>query len=191
MTDLRAQLDELLQAKQDDEASLLLKFRDLLNEKKVKIREQQKIIAASSEDSAFSQPQEAGDDRAAHRPASSRPAKRKAATENVVGEPQDDGDQAMEDAAVKSEPGDTEPGSPSDDTASVGDDQDHDGPPESGATRDVEPGQPRSTTGIRGRQEAPQKTTRAPPPRRSLPFANKQSNTQPSRDAETESDDEL
>lgn len=43
---LKSQLDELITAKQRDESELLEKFRDLLNEKKVKIREQQRMLAA-------------------------------------------------------------------------------------------------------------------------------------------------
>ena len=42
---LRAQLDELVRAKREDETALLARFRDLLNEKKVKIREQQKVLS--------------------------------------------------------------------------------------------------------------------------------------------------
>ncbi|XP_044724586.1 DNA double-strand break repair and v(D)J recombination protein XRCC4 domain-containing protein [Hirsutella rhossiliensis] len=191
---LQAQLDELLQAKQDDEAALLLKFRDLLNEKKVKIREQQKIITASSfrkQDSASSQPQQAGDNRAPH-PAPSRARKRKAARRNVSEETSDDSDQAMDEAAVKSEPDDMDPGNTSDGTASASDDQDDDSPAELGTARDVEPGRSASTGSKGGQQEAPlKKTTRGPPPRRDLPFANKQTTAPPRADEETESDDEL
>ena len=46
--DYKRQLDELIQAKNDDETVLLQKFRELLNEKKLKIREQQKIISVAS-----------------------------------------------------------------------------------------------------------------------------------------------
>ncbi|TWU78730.1 hypothetical protein ED733_006480 [Metarhizium rileyi] len=49
--ELKAQLDELVAAKQEDEVAMLQKFRDLLNEKKVKIREQQKIITELSANS--------------------------------------------------------------------------------------------------------------------------------------------
>jgi DNA-binding protein H-NS len=45
---LRRQLDELVEAKKSDEEELLVKFRDLLNEKKVKIREQTALLAAAS-----------------------------------------------------------------------------------------------------------------------------------------------
>ncbi|OAA64413.1 DNA double-strand break repair and VJ recombination protein [Niveomyces insectorum RCEF 264] len=46
--DLKAQLDEFLEAKQADEAALLEKFCTLLNEKKLKIRLQQRLLASSA-----------------------------------------------------------------------------------------------------------------------------------------------
>ncbi|PKS09708.1 hypothetical protein jhhlp_004329 [Lomentospora prolificans] len=46
--DLQTQLNELIEAKKADEAGLMEKFRDLLNEKKVKIREQQRLLATTS-----------------------------------------------------------------------------------------------------------------------------------------------
>ncbi|EQK97786.1 hypothetical protein G6O67_001473 [Ophiocordyceps sinensis] len=201
---LQAQLDELVRAKQDDEAALLLKFRDLLNEKKVKIREQQKIITASPfprEDSASSQLHQAGDNAAAHDPAPSRPRKRKAAKKSVVAEAQDDSDEATEDVAVKSEPEDTDPGNTSDGTASVNDEddgtasvndeEDDNGLVETGTTRDVDSGRSVSTYDNSGQQRAPpEKVARAPPLRRDLPFANKQTTAPPPAE-ETDSDDEL
>ncbi len=46
--ELKDQLEELIEAKKADESELLVKFRDLLNEKKVKIREQQRLLMANS-----------------------------------------------------------------------------------------------------------------------------------------------
>ncbi|KAK3997110.1 DNA repair protein XRCC4 [Cladorrhinum sp. PSN332] len=48
IADLRHQLEELTQAKKEREAELLEKFCELLNEKKVKIREQQKLLNNSA-----------------------------------------------------------------------------------------------------------------------------------------------
>ncbi|EMR61293.1 putative dna double-strand break repair and vj recombination xrcc4 protein [Eutypa lata UCREL1] len=45
--ELKDQLRELIQAKEDDETQLLVRFRDLLNEKKVKIRQQQRLMAVA------------------------------------------------------------------------------------------------------------------------------------------------
>lgn len=47
---LKAQLEELIQTKDKDETALLEKFRDLLNEKKVKIRQQQRLLASAEVD---------------------------------------------------------------------------------------------------------------------------------------------
>ena len=47
---LQKQLEELIEAKKEHEASLLEKFALLLNEKKLKIRDQQRIIASAKED---------------------------------------------------------------------------------------------------------------------------------------------
>ncbi|KAF3025755.1 hypothetical protein E8E14_014447 [Neopestalotiopsis sp. 37M] len=48
--ELKAQLEDLLKAKDDDERQLLEKFRDLLNEKKLKIRQQHRLLASAEVD---------------------------------------------------------------------------------------------------------------------------------------------
>ncbi|KAL1841412.1 hypothetical protein VTJ49DRAFT_7089 [Mycothermus thermophilus] len=50
IAELRSQLDELTQSKADREAELLEKFCTLLNEKKVKIREQQRLLSTAKVD---------------------------------------------------------------------------------------------------------------------------------------------
>lgn len=52
VTELRKQLDELTQAKKANEAEMLEKFCLLLNEKKVKVREQQRLLSAAIADPA-------------------------------------------------------------------------------------------------------------------------------------------
>ncbi|KAI1330636.1 hypothetical protein F5Y16DRAFT_396128 [Xylariaceae sp. FL0255] len=47
---LKAQLDDFITSKEEDENLMLEKFRDLLNEKKVKIRQQQRLLAAAKVD---------------------------------------------------------------------------------------------------------------------------------------------
>lgn len=47
---LNEQLEDLIQAKKDHETSLLEKFRELLNQKKLKIRDQQRLLATSKVD---------------------------------------------------------------------------------------------------------------------------------------------
>jgi hypothetical protein len=44
---LNQQLEDLIQAKTEHDNVLLMKFRDLLNEKKLKIRDQQRLLAIS------------------------------------------------------------------------------------------------------------------------------------------------
>ncbi|RYP55448.1 hypothetical protein DL770_010913 [Monosporascus sp. CRB-9-2] len=80
VTELKGQLRELIRAREDDEALLLEKFRDLLNEKKVKIRQQQRLLAAADVDPA-KLARVAGADAAARKRAAgaSRAGKRKAA----------------------------------------------------------------------------------------------------------------
>ncbi|ORY64327.1 uncharacterized protein BCR38DRAFT_212128 [Pseudomassariella vexata] len=50
VNELKDQLEGLLKAKEDDETHMLEKFRDLLNEKKLKIRQQQRLIASANVD---------------------------------------------------------------------------------------------------------------------------------------------
>ncbi|KAL7624425.1 hypothetical protein AAE478_005989 [Parahypoxylon ruwenzoriense] len=50
LKELRDQLDEFIKTKEEDETQLLEKFRDLLNEKKVKIRQQQRLLASADVD---------------------------------------------------------------------------------------------------------------------------------------------
>lgn len=53
---LKSQLDDLIQAKQDHEGALLAKFQDLLNAKKLKIRDQQRLLAGAKVDPAAGAP---------------------------------------------------------------------------------------------------------------------------------------
>lgn len=48
--ELKSQLDELIKAKEDDETQLLEKFMNLLNEKKLKIKQQQRLLASAEVD---------------------------------------------------------------------------------------------------------------------------------------------
>lgn len=48
--ELMAQLDDFITSKEEDETQMLEKFRDLLNEKKFKIRLQQRLLAAATVD---------------------------------------------------------------------------------------------------------------------------------------------
>ncbi|KAI1431555.1 hypothetical protein GGR50DRAFT_59955 [Xylaria sp. CBS 124048] len=91
---LQAQLEEFVATKEEDETQLVEKFRDLLNKKKDKIRQQQRLLAAAKVDpEELANPQ---GNEAAHRNAGpSRSGKRKAAIEEGDDE-SDDGFERME-----------------------------------------------------------------------------------------------
>ncbi|KAI0534294.1 hypothetical protein GGR58DRAFT_505449 [Xylaria digitata] len=76
--ELKAQLDDFITAKEEDETLMLEKFRDLLNSKKLKIRQQQRLLSAAKIDSN-KLAEISGDDQDVHRNAGpSRSGKRKA-----------------------------------------------------------------------------------------------------------------
>lgn len=187
--DLKKQLDELITAKAEDETALLAKFRDLLNEKKVKIRQQQKIIASSSKDAgsqSASQPARGASQEESHTAGKSRAGKRKAQEAAIKEEDRssDDGFEPMEVEGDKpaSDPEDTDREAETDATASTAsDDEDAQEP-----TPSVAPKQP------------PAKQAKSqPPPPRSLPFAKAKPQAAAPKapvggaDSETDSDDEL
>ncbi|KAI1272598.1 hypothetical protein F5Y07DRAFT_288351 [Xylaria sp. FL0933] len=78
INELKAQLEDFIASKEEDETQMLEKFRDLLNEKKLKIRQQHRLLAAAKVD-----PEKFGniggdEDKDAHRKAGpSRSGKRK------------------------------------------------------------------------------------------------------------------
>ncbi|KAI0403492.1 hypothetical protein F4802DRAFT_291381 [Xylaria palmicola] len=78
VNELKSQLDDFIAAKEEDETQLLEKFRDLLNSKKLKIRQQQRLLAAAKVDPAQLANVTGGDDQDAPRNAGpSRSGKRK------------------------------------------------------------------------------------------------------------------
>jgi len=206
-TQLQSQLEELIRAKDEDETALLRKFRDLLNEKKLKIREQQQSLATLATNpslagqSQFSQAVEVEIEqpkpqKPARQAGKSRTAKRKAPATKRVEESDDDAGAGIMDVDIKQEAEDTDPGNTTEVTASVDSDNDEsDGDAGVGvhlsSSRQVYA--PASTAA--SQEKAPAKTAEAPPPPRALPFATKKTaKTTPVRataGSETESDDEL
>ncbi|KHO01961.1 DNA double-strand break repair and VJ recombination XRCC4 [Metarhizium album ARSEF 1941] len=161
---LEMQLDELVAAKQEDDVVLLQKFRDLLNEKKVKIREQQKIITELTADGARRE-----DDAEAEADAGEvqtlkkgkRAPKRKAqAVENES--PEADVDMAAGDTTEA--------------TDSVASDH-----------GDDDEGEDENMGEAAGEPAPPQKKQNAPPPPRALPFQKKKRSVA----ADDSDDDEL
>ncbi|KAL6832424.1 hypothetical protein V8C40DRAFT_234953 [Trichoderma camerunense] len=192
--ELKTQLDELITSKEDDETALLLKFRDLLNEKKVKIREQQKILAAGPIQSSQQASQRLPplDSQPSRTPAPSRPRKRKVqAAEPSKNEPEED---EMEVDKIKIEPQDSEQEETAEDTASGGsdDDDDDDGGDDSDTRNEKAGSGADSSSGPAPKvQPPPKKSAEQPPAPRSLPFAKKATPAKaPAAEEETESDDD-
>lgn len=194
--ELKAQLDELVAAKEADESELLEKFRDLLNEKKVKIRQQQKLLASASvEPEKLAQVQQSSQAAVrGHAAAKSRPGKRKtapAAVDDADSSEESDGkmdvDEVKEQAAdLSDQQRDTT--DDEDETASEDDGEEPTAPAPSKHTRSQvsPPSKPKAAA-------APAKKE-APPAKRELPFARKKAAPKappPPAGSETESDDEL
>ncbi|KAJ9165025.1 hypothetical protein NKR19_g804 [Coniochaeta hoffmannii] len=212
--ELKDQLEDLIQAKKADESELLVKFRDLLNEKKVKIREQQRLLTRHNVDpeetgavpSPSRAPRQTGK---GHVPKPSRASKRKAAEpepeeddepvrvpgEGEEGEEDDD----MEKMEVDKRHGEED--SEEDRTTDQGVDDD-----ETGSEPDDDDGEPIPSTrkGVRNVDKPPAANTRhasqrkneSPPPPRTLPFNQRKAAGKPAPEpepegSETESDDEL
>ncbi|GAO14268.1 uncharacterized protein UV8b_08133 [Ustilaginoidea virens] len=181
--ELKSQLEELIRAKQEDELELLQKFRSLLNEKKVKIREQQKIITELSVNAgAWAAPSVRGGSE--EPPASDKAGGRKSKAPKRKAKAVESDD--LEDdvaAVVKSEPEDSDAGHTTEETASAagGDDDDDDDDDD----EDENMGEPQE-------QAAPEPQLKknqaaGPPPPRSLPFQSKK----PAAVVNESSDDEL
>ncbi|KEY70435.1 hypothetical protein S7711_06600 [Stachybotrys chartarum IBT 7711] len=210
IAELKAQLDELVRAKEEDETALLRNARDLINEKKVKIREYHKIIEAtrsSIKNSSTPEPQLPSNP-VAHRPKESRPRKRKAKALASLGK-EEDGVEAMDVDSVKSEQDQTESGHVTDATVSVADDSDAGGgadnddddddddddvPTSDARTFNVKESTKQAVR-TKAQQGQPKKALHEPPPRRDLPFTKIKPTKAPPAPAaggsETESDDEL
>ncbi|KAI0457191.1 hypothetical protein F5B21DRAFT_501571 [Xylaria acuta] len=96
INELKAQLDDFITTKEEDETQMLEKFRDLLNEKKLKIRQQHRLLAAAKVDPEKLANIGGGDGQDVHRTAGpSRSSKRKAGIKEEEGE-SDDGFEKMD-----------------------------------------------------------------------------------------------
>lgn len=193
--DLQTQLNEFIEAKKAHEAGLMEKFRDLLNEKKVKIREQQRLLANAPR--APRSPQEEREvaategrspdikieeDARGHKPVPSRRSKRKTVTPKE--ESSDDDFEKMEvdeekEAPARDSENDRTTEAASDEDVTASEDDDGELP----------------TTRAAASQSTEPRGDEAPPPKRELPFATKKNTrAKPPPKAvgsETESDDEL
>lgn len=192
VSDLSRQIDEFIQAKEQDEETLFLKFRDLLNEKKVKIRELQKIIAstgggANTGSTSPTQPSQAPPPTPSRgrRADQSRTTKRKASDLAA----QAGGLETMEVDQVKSDPDSTGDGGETEATASTASDEDEESAANSYSGA--------SQAQLQQSEAAPPAKAQAQqPPKRNLPFAKAKppaniTKAPAEADSETDSDDEL
>ncbi|KAI0423842.1 hypothetical protein F5Y09DRAFT_326266 [Xylaria sp. FL1042] len=96
INELKAQLEDFITSKEEDETQMLEKFRDLLNEKKLKIRQQHRLLAAAKVDSKKLGNIGGDEDQDAHRKAGpSRSGKRKVSVKVEESE-SDDGFEKMD-----------------------------------------------------------------------------------------------
>ncbi|GAB1313046.1 Mitotic apparatus protein p62 [Madurella fahalii] len=212
VAELRNQLDELTRSKKERESEMLEKFCGLLNEKKVKIREQQRLLSTAQVDpsriAAARAAQAAQPKREeVHKPAASRRTKRKALEDASGGGSSSDSDDGFEKTAAdkmdidqKAEPAEEPKGSSesedrqtTDDNATGSEPDEEEAlppspPPKSRQQREPAP-KGRAT---RASQTAKGKDVAIHPPKRNLRKTTpKPASPPPAGGSETESDDEL
>ncbi|KAF9877727.1 hypothetical protein CkaCkLH20_04862 [Colletotrichum karsti] len=202
--DLQAHLEELVAAKEANETELLEKFCLLLNEKKLKIRQQQLLLASVSanpgrlaspavkEENPTQEPN-LPRQRAKRAPAKSRQSKRKEAPAPIEEDDSDDGFERMNvDSAAKSatNASDQERDTTEDEDATASEDEDDEPVVASSSSTTAPARQP-----LPAREKPKPANVEAPPPKRELPFAKKKQAPAkpppPPAGSETESDDEL
>jgi hypothetical protein len=191
--ELEERLEELVKLKADHENALLEKFSMLLNEKKLKIRDQQRLLSASNVDPGKLEAVARSRDTRSRSAGPSRSGKRKQVIED------DESDEGFEKMDVEKEQVDTTNDSEDDgrrtpdpeSTASEASDDDD--PPQSPTRKTAEK---INEEDVSSSATATAKEVSPPPPRRELPFQQKKS--APKRAAapaaagsDTESDDEL
>ncbi|KAI5466925.1 hypothetical protein BGZ63DRAFT_11970 [Mariannaea sp. PMI_226] len=201
VADLQSQLEELLRVKDEDETAMLQKFRDLLNEKKVKIREQQQVLASTSFNASHpgSQPSQPAPSRSSEsakpsrKAGQSRASKRKQPASRSVEDLGGEGVAEAMDVDIKQEPEDSDLGNSTEAAASTETDSD-----DGNDDDDDDDGDDNNETAVKAPPPKAAKTEEGkgqPPPRRDLPFNNKPvkkaSASKAPAESETDSDDEL
>ncbi|KAI0884780.1 uncharacterized protein GGS22DRAFT_146785 [Annulohypoxylon maeteangense] len=203
LKELKDQLNELIKIKEEDETELLEKFRDLLNEKKVKIRQQQRLLASASVDPDKLANIGGGRKNEKHVAQVSRASKRKIKEEPEssdaefekmdVEEDNDDGSAQLD---IEEDHGDTT----ADETASGTGTDDEPAPPPARSRRTqaaVPKRNARASTSAKATHKLSSsgEDSEEPPPRRVLPFMKSKQPAAPVRkpadDDETESEEEL
>lgn len=190
--DLKRQLDELIQAKQEDELVLLESLKDLLNEKKVKIRQQQAIIAELSVNGTI-QPEEP-------KPADAQPqakllgkrATKRKATAVEAEEPDKDAN-----PTITPEPENSDVDTATEETVSLPTDDERGGDEsdDTDGDNDGDKSSPRSksqgSAEVATKAESSKRPAATPPPPRALPFQRKKPVAAANDTEDTDSGDEL
>lgn len=210
---LNAQLQDLIAAKSSHETELLEKFCDVLNEKKAKIRDQQRLLRTAKVDPqklATVKNSRKSNKNAAPSPPKSR--KRKANNEPQTDEDVDDEDDGFEKMDVYVDQGADDSDqqdikTPEDDDTETADEDDEVTMPQpktlSSDTQQAGGGRGKSVSGnsiknksncdkITKAQSAKDRSPKTPPPRRELPFPKKTQQAKPpaEEDQETASEDD-
>ncbi|CAJ2511158.1 Uu.00g067830.m01.CDS01 [Anthostomella pinea] len=204
INELKGHLDELIKAKDDDETQLLEKFRDLINEKKVKIRQQQRLLASASVD-PDKLAKVGASQGSLNRPAGKSRASKRKAVKDEADSSDDDGFEKMDvdngdanNAGQESEQGDGQLATTEDDTPSEADSEAEPAPPAvksqkmdaAPPSRNTRCSQARKSPSLAGSDGS----SDAPPPRRNLPFMQGKKKAAPppapADDEETASDDD-
>jgi hypothetical protein len=190
---LEESLAELVKLKNENESQLLEKFCLLLNEKKLKIRDQQRLLASSNVDPARLETVEESRAVSAHSAGPSRKGKRKAGGP-AREQSDDESDGGFEKMEVDEAPNESEQEQAQTPDESTADEAESEGeaplPP---PTR--QPKNSNSSSAKALSSMAPPEET-IPPPKRDLPFGKKPAPSVPKPapvldGSETESDDEL
>ncbi|KAK2766174.1 hypothetical protein FQN54_007690 [Arachnomyces sp. PD_36] len=172
---LSNQLEDLIQAKNDHDEQLIAKFVQLLNEKKLKIRNQQRLLASAKIDSSKAAELDAVSEIKGHPAGPSRRGKRKAGREEPEESEESDGFDRMsvdagkpgptggiDEAAQLTESDGRSTPEPLEDETPTADEDDEE---------DQEPQPPPGKKDARDGSNGQKKKTASPPPRRELPFS--------------------
>lgn len=168
---LNKQLEDLIAAKKEHEDALLEKFRELLNTKKLKIRDQQRLLASAKVDPKQIAKLQSARTEKGHKPSASRTGKRKAnGTSPTAESSEEDGferkppTQRKEESEV-SEQNNTPEASDQDLTEDDSDDDLN-----SGARGPELPDRNKGEQKAGGKMQEDDMRLDTPPPRRELPF---------------------
>lgn len=193
IAELKAQLDDLVEAKKNHEKELYRKFAALLNSKKLKIRDQQRLLAQAKVDPKAASQISHARSPSGHKPTTSRSSKRKA-HHNINESETDDDDMGA--VAFEDQENKTRQSSGGDLSTPERSDVDTDDDSDAGFAPAPVPSQPsRPIVNVASNKEGATKTTQPEdsnpmpeepamqslPPRRQLPFSKKSEHVLPSQ----------